>query len=95
MGGSAAVGLELGKRLAGPKGEQGYLAVTGLATMMLVPLTLGLGVVCAVWLLWRRRSVLLFIVSAIPHRAFTHLVAVIVRLVVVVRLVMMASAATS
>jgi len=64
--GSAISGRELGKSWVGPQGEQGYLAVTGLMALALAPLTLAVGVACAVFLLWRRREVFLFILSAIP-----------------------------
>ena len=60
--GAMAGGLEIGKSLAGPLGRDGYLALTGLWAVILMPL----GLASSALLLWRTRNRVLYLLSAVP-----------------------------
>jgi len=57
-----ALGLELGKTIVGPQGHQGYMALTGILGILLIPL----GLACSMLVLWWKRDIFLFLVSAVP-----------------------------
>lgn len=60
---SVTVGMELGKRMVGPEGRDGDLALTGLVGVILIsPLRLA----CSTFFLWVKRRVVLFVFCAVP-----------------------------
>ena len=67
--GSMAVGLKLGKALAGPQGLDGYLALTGIWAVLLIPMAFG----CSMLFLRRKLNTFLFLVSAVPVGFFITL----------------------
>jgi len=60
---SVTVGMELGKRMVGREGRDGYLALTGLVGVILIS---PLGLVCSTFFLWVKRRVVLFVFCAVP-----------------------------
>lgn len=60
---SVTVGMELGERVVGPEGRDGYLALTGIVGVIFIS---PLGLACSTFFLWGKRRVVLFVFCAVP-----------------------------